>query len=85
MAYDIQIRRKAQKTLTKIPEPYQTRIIDAIRSLSDTPYPTNSKKLIGRPAWRIRVGNYRAIYEINDNQLIILVLDIDHRKNIYRK
>ena len=45
MAYDIQVRRKAQKTLTKIPEPYQTRIIDAIRNLSYTPHPTTVKNL----------------------------------------
>ena len=85
MNYDIQIRRKAQKSLTRIPEPFQSNIIEAISSLSDNPHPANSKKLTGRPAWRIRIGNYRAIYEINNQQLIILVLDIGHRKNIYKR
>ena len=85
MNYEIQIRRKAQKTLAQIPEPFQSNIIDAINSLAHNPYPANSKKLTGRPAWRIRIGNYRAIYEIENKLLTILVLDIDHRKNIYRK
>ena len=85
MNYEIQIRRKAQKSLAKISEPFQSNIIESINSLAHNPHPTNSKKLIGRPAWRIRIGNYRVIYEIENKLLIILVLDIDHRKNIYRK
>ena len=85
MNYEIQIRRKAQKSLAKIPEPFQGNIVDAINSLAHNPHPANSKKLTGRPAWRIRIGNYRAIYEIENNFLTILVLDIAHRKNIYRK
>ena len=85
MTYEIQIRRKAQKSLAKIPEPFQGNIIDAINLLAHNPHPANSKKLTGRPAWRIRIGNYKAIYEIENNLLTILVLDIDHRKNIYRK
>ena len=85
MNYEIQIRRKAQKLLAKIPEPFQGNIIEAITSLAQNPHPVNSKKLTGRPAWRIRIGNYRAIYEIENKLLTILILDIDHRKNIYRK
>ena len=85
MNYEVQIRRKAQKSLAKIPEPFQSNIIEAISSLARNAHPVNSKKLTGRPAWRIRIGNYRAIYEIENKLLTILVLDIDHRKSIYRK
>ncbi|MBU8901439.1 MAG: type II toxin-antitoxin system RelE/ParE family toxin [Victivallales bacterium] len=85
MNYEIQIKRKAQKSLAKIPEPFQTKIIASIRKLAKNPFPAQSKKLTGRDAWRIRIGNYRAIYEIIDNELIIIVLDIAHRKDIYRK
>ena len=84
MPYTITIRRKAQKSLIKIPEPYQSRIIRTINELADNPYPAQSKKLTGRDAWRIRIGNYRVIYEISNNKLLILVLHIGNRKDIYK-
>jgi mRNA interferase RelE/StbE len=62
LKYKLQIERKAQKYLAKIPEPFQTRIIDHIYKLAENPY-QNTKKLTGRDAYRIRVGNYRVIYE----------------------
>ncbi len=84
MSYIITIRRKAQKSLAKIPEPYQSRIIKSIKDLSSNPHPVQSKKLTGRNAWRIRVGNFRVIYEIFNNELVILVLSIADRKDIYK-
>ncbi|HEX4045352.1 MAG TPA: type II toxin-antitoxin system RelE/ParE family toxin [Gammaproteobacteria bacterium] len=48
------------------------------------PRPINAKKLTGRPVWRIRIGNYRVIYEITDHICHVLVLDVGHRKDIYR-
>ncbi len=84
MLYDIQIKRKAQKSLAKIPEPFQENIITAIQSLATNPHPQNSKKLQGRPAYRIRIGQYRVIYEIDDGALTILVINVGHRKNIYK-
>ncbi len=83
--YNIQIRKKAQKSLSKIPDPFQSNIIENIRKLAQNPYPHQSIKLTGREAWRIRIGNYRVIYEIFENELVILVLNIGHRKNIYKK
>jgi len=85
MRYKIKILKKAQKSLSKIQEPFQSNIIDAIRLLAENPKPIKSKKLIGREGFRIRIGNYRVIYEINNNEIIILVLHIGHRKNIYKK
>ncbi len=85
MIYDIKIRKKAQKSLSKIPTPFQTNIIEKVRKLANDPFPPQNKKLTGREAWRIRVGNYRIIYEIFESKLVILVLNIGHRKNIYKK
>ena len=85
MSFEIKIKRKAQKSLSKIPASFQSKIIESIRELSDDPFPSQSKKLTGRNGWRIRIGSYRAIYEVLNNELIILVLDIAHRKDIYRK
>ena len=85
MNYTIQIERAAQKSLSRIPQPHQDRIIDAIRNLVAELHPHGTRKLSGRDAWRIRVGDYRIIYEIDDDQSSILVVTLGHRKEIYRK
>ena len=85
MSYEIKIRKKAQKSLSKIPSPFQSNIIEAIKKLTETPFLHQSKKLTGREAWRIRIGNYRVIYEVFENELVVLILNIGHRKNIYKK
>ena len=84
MNYSLEILRSAQKQLSKINRKDQTRIIQAVRALSETPKPNGCKKLSGRTAWRIRIGSYRVIYEIQNEKLIILVINIGHRKDIYR-
>jgi len=84
LTYIVFIEKSAQKDLAKIPRKDQNRIIKSIEELSRNPRPVKSKKLIGRDAWRIRVGNYRVIYEIHDEKLLILIVVIGHRKNIYK-
>ena len=84
MIYSVEILRSAQKQLRKIDRQDQSRIIDAITSLAENPHPAGSKKLSGRSAWRIRIGSYRVIYDIDDNKLRILIVAIGHRKEIYR-
>ena len=84
MTYKISILRRAQKQLARIPASDYKKIKQSILDLAHNPRPAGSKKLKGRPGWRIRQGNYRVIYEIQDDQLIVLVLDIGNRKDIYR-
>ena len=84
MKYDLTIEKSAQKYLAKITEPFQSKIIDKIYALANDPH-YNAIKLTGRDAYRIRVGNYRVIYEINNDELIILVVSIGHRKNVYNR
>jgi mRNA interferase RelE/StbE len=84
MAYTLTILRSAQKQLSKIDRKHQSTVISAIQQLTEEPRPSGCKKLAGRPAWRIRVGTYRIIYEITDAQLVVLVVDIGHRKDVYR-
>ncbi|MBF0471954.1 MAG: type II toxin-antitoxin system RelE/ParE family toxin [Gammaproteobacteria bacterium] len=84
MNYTISIKRSAQKSLGKITSNDRALIIDKIRLLSENPRPAGSKKLTGREAWRIRIGNYRVIYEIHEGELLILVVAIGHRREIYR-
>ena len=84
MSYEISILRRAQKELAKLPQSDYQRIRNAISNLANNPRPSGCKKLKGRPAWRIRIGDYRVIYEIRDRQLIIVVIDVGHRRDIYR-
>jgi len=84
MSYEVLIEKSAEKKLSKIPQNYKRNISDAISNLAENPRPSGCKKLKGRPAWRIRVGIYRVIYKISDRQLIVTVIDIGHRKDIYR-
>lgn len=84
MSYAVEILRSAQKELARIEIRERTLIVEAIRGLSGNPHPQGSKKLTGRPAWRIRVGDYRVIYERHEDRLVILVVAIGHRREIYR-
>ncbi|MDB9493895.1 type II toxin-antitoxin system RelE/ParE family toxin [Spirulina subsalsa CS-330] len=84
MSYQINILRHAQKSLSKLPQDEYERIKETIQLLATTPRPNGSRKLTGREGWRLRVGDYRVIYEIDDPQKTITVLSIGHRCEIYR-
>lgn len=83
MIYRITLNRKAIKALEKINEPSYSIIKKTIYALAKNPRPHGYKKLKGRDAYRIRVGDYRIIYEIFDDILLIDVINLGHRKNIY--
>lgn len=84
MKYSIEILRSAQKQLASIDQHERPRLYQAIRKLADDPRPPGTKKLSGRAAWRIRVGSYRVIYEIDDDRLLVFVVAVGDRKEIYR-
>lgn len=84
MSYQVQILRRAQKQLTSLPTQEFERVRDAITALADDPRPGGAKKLTGRDGWRIRIGQYRVIYEIDDAVHVVAVLDIGHRRDVYR-
>ena len=67
-----------------MPDDVMKRILARLAELETNPRPPDVKKLKGRAAWRIRVGDYRVIYEIHDRELQILVVTIGHRREIYR-
>ena len=83
MKYTVLVERYAQKQLMNLSKEEIPVIKNAIASLANNPRPQGCKKLKGEPAWRIRVGNYRIIYEIDDDQVIVIVVTVGHRKNIY--
>jgi mRNA interferase RelE/StbE len=82
--YTIYLSKKAQTVLDKSSDHLATPVILAIEKLSDNPRPPGCKKLKGSYTYRIRVGNYRIIYDIIDNKLIIEIIAIGDRKDIYR-
>ncbi len=82
--YTITIMRPAQRALTRIANPDYNRLVAAIQALVTNPRPPGCAKLTGRDAWRIRVGTYRVIYEIDDGPRIVTIVDVGHRRDIYR-
>ena len=84
MRYAVILPKSVQKELDRLPEDAARRILARLAELETNPRPTDIKKLKGRKAWRIRVGDYRVIYEIHDRQLQILVITIGHRREVYR-
>jgi len=81
--YHIALTKRAQKQLDKLSDNIAEPIFTAISNLADDPRPIGYKKLKGRDGYRIRVGNYRIIYDIFDAELVVDVIDIGHRKDIY--
>ena len=85
MSYRIEVKRSAAKTLKKIPKASRKRIVEKIDSLAESPPNPDTTKMKGNnPFHKVRVGDYRIVYEIQEDVLVILVVKISHRKDIYR-
>jgi mRNA interferase RelE/StbE len=85
VAYTVQVLPSAQRQLAKLDPPIRKRIAAAIDSLADDPRPAGAKKLQGgETTWRVRVGDYRILYDIHDRQALVLVIEVGHRREIYR-
>lgn len=82
--YGIEFARSAAKELKKLDRSAGKAVMSAIYRLASNPRPAAAKKLVGRPEWRLRVGDYRVIYDIYDSKLVILVLKVAHRRDVYR-
>lgn len=83
--YTVELASSAARTLKKLDHPTRARIVAALGLLRDNPRPSSMKALVGRPGdLRVRVGDYRIIYTIEDDKLIVLVLSIGHRRDVYR-
>ncbi|MGH3865205.1 MAG: type II toxin-antitoxin system RelE family toxin [Pseudonocardiaceae bacterium] len=86
MTYRVQISRSAAKVITGLDKPVRRKVLAAIDALAENPLPPSCKKIVGdQDAWRIRVANtYRVIYEVHDHVLLVTVVDVGHRREIYR-
>jgi mRNA interferase RelE/StbE len=84
--YKIEITATAEKSLKKLPKKDLEKVVEAIQVLAISPFPSGCRKLKGEEdVYRVRQGNYRIIYEVIDSKLVVLVLKIGHRKDIYKK
>jgi mRNA interferase RelE/StbE len=84
MKYYVLILRRAQKELAGLHEPIYTKTKFTIQKLGDDPRPRGSRKLSNRDGWRVRVGEYRVIYEIDNSNHSVTILHIGHRRDVYR-
>ncbi len=82
--YQIKLRRRAQRALDRLPKTDFNAVVEAIKELARTPKPRGVEKVKGTGLWRIRQGDYRIVYSINDSQEIIIVVRVGHRREIYR-
>jgi len=84
-SYKIEIKKSAAKEIAKLPHKVIARIVEQIQLLSELPRPHGCKKLSGDEKYRIRVGNYRILYSIEDEILIVYIVKVGHRKDIYNE
>jgi mRNA interferase RelE/StbE len=82
--YNITIKKSAAKELQDIPKKDLPRIIKHIQSLAENPRPPSSQKLSSREQYRVRQGDYRIIYSVDDKQLVVDIVKIGHRREAYR-
>lgn len=83
--YRVELRPAAARALRKLGPPFARRVQAVIALLAEDPRPPASRPLSGRPAWRVRVGDYRVIYTIEDDLLLIVVVTLGRRSDIYQR
>lgn len=84
-AYELVFRKSAAKELRSVPKGDLQRILKRIEGLTDNPRSAEAERLTGRDLYRIRQGAYRIVYEIADDRLIVTIVRIPHRRNVYRR
>lgn len=83
--YAVTFTRAAERALRKIDRPVQRRLLDSIEDLRDDPRPPGARTLQGgQGLLRVRVGDYRVVYRVHDDELVVLVVTLGHRREVYR-
>jgi mRNA interferase RelE/StbE len=83
-SYELVFRKSVAKDLRAIPNQDVKRILKRIKALAEDPRPVGCEKLSGQERYRVRQGVYRIVYEIEDERLIVLVVKVGHRREVYR-
>lgn len=84
MTYNIQMLPAAARAIRKLPPEALRRVQATIELLAEDPRPPAAKRLTGRPEWRVRTGDYRVLYRIQDDVLTVVVVHAGHRREVYR-
>ena len=82
--FEVRIKRSVAKELLRLPKADNRRIIGRIQALASDPRPTGCERLAGRESYRIRQGRYRVIYTIDDDRVIVEIVRVGHRREVYR-
>jgi mRNA interferase RelE/StbE len=82
--YEVRIVPAAEREIDKLPASVHTRISRRILSLEGSPRPRGTRKLSGREEYRLRVGDYRVLYTIDDSNRVVIVFAVGHRREVYR-
>jgi len=86
VAYKIEWKRSAIKELEKLPRQIVARVVDAVAELANAPYPSGTRKLVGSEnTYRIRIGDYRVLYDVYDDKFIVEIIRIKHRRDVYKR
>ena len=84
MAYQLRPKRSVVKEMARLHPTVRERVMDVFRALPDDPCPENSKQLQGHAIFAIRVGDYRILYEVDEDVRLIVILRVRHRREVYR-
>ena len=84
MSYEVRIISSAEKEMNRLPSIVHTRLSKRILSLESNPRPRGVRKLGGREEYRLRVGDYRILYIIDERNHIVIILSVGHRHEVYR-
>lgn len=82
--YELRIKPSAAKELERLPRKDRQKIVQKIRALASEPRPHGSEKLSAEEKYRVRQGDYRVVYSVNDDYRIVLIVKVGHRKGVYR-
>ena len=82
--YKVELRRRVQDKLDSLPESDREMVIGALLNLEEDPRPRGVEKIRGKELWRVRKGDYRVVYDVDDDAKIVTVVRIGHRKDVYR-
>ena len=84
MPFEVRLKRSAEKELSRLPSKLRERIERRLLLLEDSPFPSGAKRLQGNDRFRLRVGDYRVLYEVNHALQVIEIVAIGHRRDVYR-
>ena len=84
-SFRIKFRTSVEKEIRSVPKEFANNVAMRIDALAQNPFPTDSKKLAGEEAYRVRVGNYRIVYTVDSTEEIVIIERVRHRKNVYRR